>query len=512
MPHQNAASPVQNNAQTAAASTRSRRQFLRESTAFAAAFGGLQQLLGKSAWAEAVSKLDAASTPGEALPGLGNFGPYGKLVADPAGLLDLPHGFTYKIISRQGEKMDDGLLVPGAPDGMAALPGPNGKTLLMRNHELSPETTQGAFGEQNELLSQIDSDLLYDQGQPTDGQEPGKLARGLKSTPNTGAVSTIVYDTKKQEVVSQFLSLAGTIRNCAGGPTPWNSWITCEETVDRPNKTENDSFLCNQDHGYAFDVPASDQIGLTKPVALKSMGRFRREAVAVHPSQSIVYQTEDMDDGAFYRFLADEPGNLAAGGRLQALAIVGKPSLDTRNWQDDAVSVGQSFEVEWIDMDEPESPEDDLRYRSFEAGAACFARGEGIWMADDAAYFACTSGGHKRIGQLWRYIPSPSEGTPGESSERGKLELFLESNDSNLLKNADNLTAAPWGDLIVCEDRQEPVVRLVGVTPEGEPYTLANSHAESEFAGVTFSPDGSTLFVNVQVLGLTLAIQGPWMG
>jgi len=93
---------------------------------------------------------------------------------------------------------------------------------------------------------------------------------------------------------------------------------------------------------------------------------------------------------------------------------------------------------------------------------------------------------------------------------RGDGFVVVEPNDGDLVKNADNLTVAPWGDLIVCEDRDGREVRLVGVTPRGELYTLANNHRRSEFAGACFSPDGSTLFVNIQHRGLTLAIHGPW--
>ena len=161
-------------------------------------------------------------------------------------------------------------------------------------------------------------------------------------------------------------------------------------------------------------------------------------------------------------------------------------------------------------MDEIESPLEDLRHRGFAAGAARFARGEGMWFSDGVAYFACTGGGRRQNGQIWSYRPSPTEGTPQEQDQPGTLELFLEPDDSTLLKSADNLTVAPWGDVVICEDRSDNVVRLVGVTPQGTLYTLANCLLHSEFAGATFTPDGSTLLVNVQGKGVTLAITGPW--
>lgn len=464
----------------------SRRQFLRTASAYAAGFAGLRALIHSS---------EASALAGGADPG------YGELVADAAGRLDLPAGFSYQVISRTGDVMDDGLLVSSAPDGMTTFAGPDGTTLLVRNHEIKPGDA-GPFGNNNERLGKIAADRLYDDG---DGITPG-----------VAGTTTLVYDTREQRVVRQFQSLVGTERNCAGGPTPWGSWITCEETTDRPGHMlyPQDKFTVAKEHGYCFEVPATAEPALADPVPLVAMGRMRHEAVAVHPASGAVFETEDIDDGAFYRFLPNEPGKLIAGGRLQALAIRNQPSLDTRNWDDQAVTVGDRFEVDWIDLDHPESPNDDLRYRAFDAGAARFARGEGIWCVADndnsEIYFACTSGGKSRIGQIWKYTPSPEEGEPGETAHAGVLELFLEPNDSRLIENADNLTAAPWGDLVVCEDRQGDDVRLVGVTPAGQCYTLARNHVRGEFAGVTFSPDGTTLFVNLQTAGMTVAITGPW--
>ena len=133
-----------------------------------------------------------------------------------------------------------------------------------------------------------------------------------------------------------------------------------------------------------------------------------------------------------------------------------------------------------------------------------------MWWTNSAVYFACTNGGDARKGQIWRYVPSPYEGTSRESEEPGTVELFIEPNDGSLVQNADNLTAAPWGDLIVCEDATGEDY-LVGVTPAGETYKFAHNQAgPGEFAGSCFSPDGTTLFVNMQLQGLTVAITGPW--
>jgi secreted PhoX family phosphatase len=130
-------------------------------------------------------------------------------------------------------------------------------------------------------------------------------------------------------------------------------------------------------------------------------------------------------------------------------------------------------------------------------------------------FFACTSGGEKAYGQLMRYVPSPYEGTDREKDQPGQIELFIESGDLRLLDYADNLSISPWGHLYVCEDRYSDVLNnhLRVVTPDGRIATFArNVDAQhSEWAGVCFSPDGSTLFANIQTNGLTVAITGPWM-
>ncbi|GAB3655664.1 PhoX family phosphatase [Echinicola sediminis] len=421
---------------------------------------------------------------------------YGPLMDDPDNILRLPKGFSYKIISQKGELMDDGLLTPGRPDGMGTFQGPNGKVIIVRNHENSPDDlTEGGFGNNNELLSKINGDYLYEKG------------NGI--LPGLGGTTTLIYDPVSEKVESQFMSLAGTLRNCAGGVTPWGSWLTCEEsTVNQGGYNGR----MEEDHGYVFEVDATSNIGLQQALPLKALGRFNHEAVAVDPKTSIVYLTEDRGDGLFYRFVPKVPGKLSRGGKLQALAIKGKESCDTRNWaeqQGEKFPIQQRIKVEWLDLENIDSPEDDLRYQGFNKGAACFARGEGIWFGDKELYFACTNGGEIMAGQVFRYIPGPKEGLEDEGNGGGELELFAEPNNEEILKRCDNVAIAPWGDLVLCEDHPHPFI--VGISPRGEYYKLAeNIGFESEFAGGVFSPDGSTYFVNIQNQGLTLAIKGPW--
>jgi secreted PhoX family phosphatase len=484
----------------------SRRGFLQAAAAVSAGFMGLR--VAAQATQPAASGSASAGAVG-----------YGALTRDPHGVLDLPEGFAYRVLSQTGQEMDDGLMVPGMPDGMAAFAGPGGATVLVRNHECRPAPTRnGAFGWTNERLGRLSADKLYDAGDGTAG-------------PALGGCTRLIYDTDAQAVTGQHLALAGTTRNCAGGPTPWGSWITCEEDV---TTDANDGV--GQPHGFNFEVPADPAAGLIDPVPLKAMGRFNHEAVAVDPRTGIVYQTEDRHEGLIYRFLPATPGELHRGGRLQALVIRDQPSRDTRNWPAEAMDdvyaggageieqssyaslgqqrldVGDVMSVDWIDVDDVESPHDDLRHRYFDRGAARFARAEGMWYGQQSVFFACTNGGANMAGQLFRYVPSPFEGTPDETRFPGRLELFIEPNDTNLIENADNITVSPWGDLIVCEDRKGEC-RLIGVTPAGQTYLFGhNVWNHSEFAGACFSPDGSTLFVNIQSPGATLAITGPWRG
>ncbi len=457
----------------------SRRQFLGRSGVVTLAFAGLHRFVETSSLAAEAARLDE------------------RLDSDFYGTLDLLPGFSYTIISETNDRMDDGLLVPGKHDGMGAFAGPGGRTILVRNHEMDTgPAEQSPFGTKRALMRKVPREKLYDAGK---GKKPG-----------LGGTTTLVFNTKEQRLEKHFLSLAGTYRNCAGGVTPWNTWITCEEDTSRPNaggQLPNDEM--EKEHGYNFEVPATDKIGLADPVPLKAMGRFRHEAIAVDPRSGVVYQTEDQGDGLFYRFIPTQPGQLAAGGRLQALKLTDLSRADTRNWSGQTIKPGQSFAVEWVDITGVEALDDDLRYQGyFERGAARFARGEGCWYGSNTVYFACTNGGQKRKGQIWRYTPSPREGTPAENTQPGRLELFIEPNDGNLVENADNLTIAPWGDLILTEDGVSPHC-VVGVTPAGKIYKLAKTSL-GEFAGACFSPDGSTLFVNIQTPGLTVAITGPW--
>ncbi|PSO87417.1 MAG: phosphatase [Cyanobacteria bacterium QH_9_48_43] len=400
---------------------------------------------------------------------------FGPLIRDPEGLLDLPKGFQYRVFSRTGDRMSDGNPVPADHDGMAAFPGPDNTTILVRNHELGPDETPAVA--------------------------PNEEGRKYDPT-NAGGTTNLVVGPDRR-LIRDYASLTGTYRNCSGGPTPWGSWISCEENYASPDVDQS----VTKPHGYNFEVPKNAE-GLVNPEPIKEMGRFVHEAICVDPKTGIVYETEDNGEGLFYRFVPNrkpqQPGDLKAnGGVLEALRIKGMPQAITKT----DFPVGEPMPVEWVRIDNP-SPEvadaTTVPTQGFAKGAAQFTRGEGAGFGNGEVYFNSTDGGEQELGQVWRYVPGS---TPEEG---GTIELLAEPNNQSVLQNPDNLVVSPFEDLFLCEDGGgTDYVR--GVTPEGQLYDFArNALNDREFAGSTFSADGQTFFVNIQDPGLTFAIWGPW--
>ncbi|MCG8467002.1 MAG: PhoX family protein [Gemmatimonadetes bacterium] len=394
--------------------------------------------------------------------------------------LALPDGFEYAVLSVEGQPMSDGSPTPRAHDGMGLFPVSEDVVRLVRNHEI-----QTSASEPEPLVA---ADLAYD---PLGGGGTTTLELRLPA------------DAGPPELVRDFVSLGGTIINCAGGITPWRSWLTCEETNQGTTRG------WSVPHGYIFEVSAdADRAEPARP--LRDMGRFTHEAVAVDPATGIVYETEDWNRRAgFYRFRPDTPRVLADGGTLEMLAVVGRPQVDLRIGQ----QPGVWMDVAWVEIPDPDPDSADRNVsavfeQGYEAGGARFSRLEGCFYADESIYFTATDGGDAQLGQVWRYVPATES-----------LTLVFESPSEDVLSHPDNLAISPRGGLLICEDN-EGVSHLHGMTPTGDIFPFAaNVLNEREFAGACFSPDGRYLFVNIQGdliprgpgnLGYTLAIWGPW--
>lgn len=433
---------------------------------------------GVAAIAPSLPGLLACAREGGARLPVGRDGGYGPLV--PAGdELALPEGFEYRVFGREGSPMADGHPTPRAHDGMAAFPMPDGSIRLIRNHEDRDPPGHAP------LL--VPSGVAYD-----------PLAGGGTTTlvlrPDEGGVPRLERD---------FASLGGTILNCAGGPTPWGTWLSCEETTQGVERG------WSVPHGYIFEVPVEADVAVSA-IPVESMGRFTHEAVAVDPRTGIVYETEDLNRRCgFYRFIPDIPGVLANGGRLEMLAVDGSPGVDLRVGQ----RMGVRLPVSWVPIDDPDPADAEHRptavaEQGLARGAARFSRLEGCWYADDSVYFHSTNGGAAHCGQVWRYTPAEEV-----------LILAFESPSADILEGPDNLTVSPRGGLLICEDTAG-VNHLRGLTPDGHIFDFArNILNRREFAGACFSPDGRYLFVNIQGdlnswgpgnRSMTLVIWGPW--
>jgi uncharacterized protein len=422
---------------------------------------------------------------------------YGPLY--PAGPdLALPKGFSYVTFGAAGSRMSDGLPTPGCHDGQAVFAAGGGLVRLIRNHELDldiPGVTQRALGPK----------LAYDRAAPA------------------GCTSSL-YDLSTGRLRESFLVLNGTLDNCSGAATPWGSWLTCEETTDGVGAGYE------KPHGYVFEIPAGSR-GPVQPVPLTAMGRFEHETAPVDPLTGIVYMTEDNGDpgDGFYRFLPRKAGHLAAGGRLQMLAVTGDREYDTATGQ----RVGEVLEGSWVDIDEPDPSDAEDNpgsvYSQGRAKGGCRFLGlEGSAWAAGGVTFVASEAGDSGNGQVWRYQPT--------GQHTGTLQLLFESPNPETLNQPDTITIAPDGTVVLAEDGDGEDIDggdnwLRVLTPSGGIANLARVIAPldlhywdpddfpqpgpvgaSELAGACFTGDGRHLFINVQYPGLTCVITGPWHG
>ncbi|MDQ3070402.1 MAG: PhoX family protein [Acidobacteriota bacterium] len=406
------------------------------------------------------------------------YGPLAPVRDDTTGLplLWLPEGFRYLTFGWAGDMLSDGTATPPMHDGMAAFGLAPNRVRLIRNHEVRITPARAAAR----------SDAVYDPAA-------------------AGGTTTLDFDTATGRVLESRISLTGTSVNCAGGPTPWGSWLSCEETMEQPGPTR-----AARPHGYIFEVPLH---GATQPEPLGAMGRFVHEAIAIDPVTGVVYETEDRQDSGFYRFTPHVRGSLSKGGRLEMLAIERWPRYDTRTGQ----IHGRPLRVSWVAIDRPDDPANPdpaaVFAQGFASGGAVFARLEGAWYGDGRIFFVSTNGGTVKLGQVFAFDPVEQE-----------LTLVFESPGPLVARNIDNVTMSPRGGLFLCEDGGPQAQRVHAMTPEGrivpfaqnnivldgEKHGLKGDFRVREFAGATFSPDGNWLFVNAQTPGITFAITGDW--
>ena len=464
-----------------------RRSFLTKGAAGGLWIASLQHFAARGAYA------DPTAT------GQSPYGPVSPKLDGTTGLplILLPEGFSYWSFSWTGQQMSDGVPCPNLHDGMAvvdewhgSLPGidpiDDGATrlVLVRNHE----TGGGApYVNRPEITYRNDG---------------------------AGGTTNLIFNVTTGLFERAWSTLAGTIRNCAGGVTPWATWITCEETT-------------LPFHGWNFEV--GSEIG--DPTPLVDMGRFSHEALMVDPLTGYVYETEDSDDCGFYKFVPNRKANLKAGGTLYMLKVKGASNVDLGA----SYGIGHTWDVEWVLIDDPTSAPVSVFQQGYAKGAAKFRRLEGCWWGErgraNVGYFLSTdggwpvSGGSRGEGQVFEYDPYNET-----------LKLIYEVTSAQHLENPDNMVVTPRNGLLFCEDNANadvirPGERLVGMAFDGSTFTFAVNninftqpgfgapphpgiapvdHRTNEWAGACYSPDGKWLFANIQTPGVTFAITGPW--
>jgi secreted PhoX family phosphatase len=430
-----------------------------------------------AATAAAALPLTAFMQRAEAWPGpnprrsdAAGYGPLAPALDRATGLplLSLPAGFSYVSFGWRGDLLANGTPTPGAHDGMAAFRAGGHRVRLVRNHELGRGVTF--------------TTPYYD-------------------AQAAGGTTTLEFDTRDGVLVEATASLGGTLSNCAGGPTPWGSWLTCEETTQ----------FTTMPHGYVFDVPAD---GVGDPMPIRDMGRFSHEAVAIDPVTGYIYETEDAGSSSgFYRYVPHKRNRPAEGGELFMMKVSG---IDLVNLGL-SYAPGTTFDVEWVRIDNPDSfsptmPGNFVWAQGRAQGACTFARLEGCWFGNERRIYIVSTNGGIGQGQVWDYDP-----------HQERISLLFQSPGASVLNAPDNITVSPRGGLVLCEDGSgEEFVH--GLTVDGEIFPFAKNtvvlngerngivgdRRGSEFAGACYSPDGDWLFVNIQDPGITFAITGPW--
>ncbi|MGB5702477.1 MAG: alkaline phosphatase PhoX [Polyangiales bacterium] len=389
-----------------------RRDFLRKS------FAGM-------GWIMAGTTLSRCSSDGDAGMTMSNLANLGPLQDPDENGLRLPAGFTSRIVARSGMPVGSSDYVwHNAPDGGAVFTTGDGGWIYVSNSETFPQLGGGA------------SALRFS----ADG-----------------------------EIVDAYRILSGTTLNCAGGGTPWGTWLSCEETPV----------------GLVWEC---DPLGERDGVARPAMGSFEHEAAAIDEANQHAYLTEDVGDGRFYRFVYDAPEDLSAG-ELQVAEVLGD---------------GPEGMVEWLPIPDPSAADEETRYQV--AASTAFDGGEGIWVQEGLVYFA-TKGDNR----VWTYDTATS-----------MLTILYDAATSStpILTGVDNLTVTPAGDVVVGEDGGD--MQIVSVTAEGSvvPLVQVTGQDGSEITGPAFGPSLQRLYFSSQrgpdgpdligMSGITYEVSGPF--
>ena len=342
-------------------------------------------------------------------------GPYGALRGEDAHGIRLPPGFVARVLARSFSRVaGTGYRWPMYPDGGATFPLAGGGWAYVANSEV-----------------------------------PFAL----------GGASSISFDAAGRVTGARRI-LGGTSSNCAGGATPWGTWLSCEE-VERG-------------HVHECDVLAN------RPTRRPALGRFKHEAAAVDADRRVVYLTEDEGDGCFYRFRYDNPADLGAG-TLEVASVAGP----------------DGGAVTWLAVPDPSGAS--TRTRNQVAAATRFRGGEGLWYADGVVHF--TTKGDNRV---WRYHVATATLS---------IRYSPATSCNPVLSGVDNIVVSRSGDAFVCEDGSDMQLVILGGDGSVSPFLQVVGQDGSELTGPAFSPDGSRLYLSSQRgdgFGITYEVRGPF--